>query len=129
MLASVYVTTGKIKSSVGGMGIDSSGSTGFAYDTAGTWTVISAATARTNLGLVIGVNVLAPDGSAASLTSFPTLDQNTTGSAGSVKSPATSGLATITGMGAGTTRVKTVRDANDTVLELGGSYTPTGTWN
>jgi hypothetical protein len=31
-------------------------------------------------------------------------------------------------MGAGETRVKTVRDANDTILELGGSYTPGGTW-
>lgn len=26
------------------------------------------------------------------------------------------------------TKVKTVRDASDTILELGGSYTPTGTW-
>lgn len=41
----------------------------------------SAADARTNLGLVIGTNVLAPNGSAASLTSFPTLNQNTTGNA------------------------------------------------
>jgi hypothetical protein len=72
--------------------------------------------------------LLATDGSAASLTSFPTLNQNTTGSAGSVKSPSTTGVITITGMGAGETRVKTVRDANDTILELGGSYTPTGTW-
>jgi len=32
-------------------------------------------------------------------------------------------------MGAGQTRAKTVRDADDTILELGGSYTPTGTWN
>jgi hypothetical protein len=40
--------------------------------------------ARTNLGLVIGTDVLAPTGSAASLTSFPTFNQNTTGSAGSV---------------------------------------------
>jgi hypothetical protein len=39
--------------------------------------------ARTNLGLVIGTDVLAPNGSAASLTSFPTLNQNTTGTAGS----------------------------------------------
>ena len=72
---------------------------------------------------------LTPTGSAASLTSFPTLNQSTTGSAASVKSPATTGLAQLTGMGAGTTRVKTVSDANDTILELGGSYTPTGTWN
>jgi hypothetical protein len=52
-----------------------------------------AATARTNLGLVIGTNVqapltagtdyLAPNGSAASLTNFPTLNQNTTGIAAS----------------------------------------------
>jgi hypothetical protein len=41
----------------------------------------TAAGARTNLGLVIGTDVLAPTGSAASLTSFPTLNQNTTGSA------------------------------------------------
>ncbi len=27
-----------------------------------------------------------------------------------------------------TNRAKTVRDAADTILELGGSYTPTGTW-
>jgi hypothetical protein len=41
------------------------------------------ATARTNLGLVIGTDVLAPTGSAASLTSFPTFNQNTTGTAAS----------------------------------------------
>jgi hypothetical protein len=58
-----------------------------------------------------------------------TLNQATTGSAGSLKSTATTGLMSITGPGAGTTRVKTVRDANDTILELGGSYTPTGTWD
>lgn len=50
-----------------------------------------AATARTNLGLVIGTNIqapltagtdyLTPTGSAASLTSFPLLNQNTTGNA------------------------------------------------
>ncbi len=50
-----------------------------------------AAAARTNLGLVIGTNVqapltagtdyLTPTGSAASLTNFPTLNQNTTGNA------------------------------------------------
>lgn len=60
---------------------------------------------------------------------IPTLNQNTTGSSGSLKSTATTGLMTITGPGIGTTRSKTVRDADDTILELGGSYTPTGTWN
>jgi len=44
----------------------------------------TAANARTNLGLVIGTDVLAPTGSAASLTSFPTLNQNTTGTASNV---------------------------------------------
>lgn len=43
--------------------------------------ITSAASARSNLGLVIGTNVLAPNGSAASLTSFPTLNQDTTGTA------------------------------------------------
>jgi hypothetical protein len=41
----------------------------------------SASAARTSLGLVIGTDVLAPTGSAASLTSFPTLNQNTSGTA------------------------------------------------
>lgn len=54
---------------------------------------------------------------------------NASGSAGSLKSPSTTGVAQLSGMGTGTTRVKTVRDANDTILELGGDYTPTGTWN
>lgn len=45
-----------------------------------------------------------------------------------VKSPATTGVTNITGPAAGTTRVKTVSDADDTILELGGSYSPTGTW-
>lgn len=49
----------------------------------------TASGARTNLGLVIGTDVLAPNGSAASLTSFPTLNQNTTGSAATVTGNAT----------------------------------------
>jgi hypothetical protein len=49
----------------------------------------TAANARTNLGLVIGTDVLAPNGSAASLTSFPTFNQNTTGSAATVAGNAT----------------------------------------
>ena len=44
----------------------------------------TAANARANLGLVIGTDVLAPNGSAANLTSFPTLNQNTTGNAATV---------------------------------------------
>jgi hypothetical protein len=58
---------------------------------------------------------------------FPTLNQNTTGSAASLSVSGQTGLVTVTGL-ASTNRVKTVRDAADTILELGGSYTPTGTW-
>lgn len=58
----------------------------------------------------------------------PTLNQNTTGSAASLSISGQVGLLTFTGL-TSTNRVKTVRDADDTVLELGGSYTPTGTWN
>ena len=49
----------------------------------------SASAARTSLGLVIGTDVLAPTGSAASLTSFPTFNQSTTGSAATVTGNAT----------------------------------------
>lgn len=59
---------------------------------------------------------------------WPTFNQSTTGSAASVKSTATTGLTQITGPSAGTTRVKTVRDADDTILELGGSYSPSALW-
>ncbi len=58
---------------------------------------------------------------------FPTLNQNTTGSAASLSISGQSGLMTVSGL-ASTNRIKTVRDAADTLLELGGSYTPTGTW-
>ncbi len=58
----------------------------------------------------------------------PTLNQNTTGSAASLSVVGQTGLFTVTGITT-TNRTKTVRDADDTLLELGGSYTPTGTWN
>lgn len=60
-------------------------------------------TARQNLGLEIGVDVLAPNGSAANLTNFPTLNQNTTGSASSLTTARTiwgqnfNGTANVTG--------------------------------
>lgn len=52
----------------------------------------------------------------------------TAAKAAALKSPATTGVTTVTGPAAGETRAKTVRDADDTLLELGGSYTPSGTW-
>ena len=59
--------------------------------------------------------------------SFPTFNQSTSGSAASLSISGQSGLLTFTGL-ASTNRIKTIRDAADTILELGGSYTPTGTY-
>src|SRR5947209_274999 len=59
-------------------------------------------------------------GNASNLTNFPTLNQNTTGSAASLSIIGQTALITFTGL-ASTNRIKTVRDAADTVLELGGS--------
>lgn len=58
-------------------------------------------------------------GTAASL--------NIGGSAASLSVSGQTGLLTVTGL-TSTNRAKTVRDAADTLLELGGSYTPSGTW-
>jgi len=44
-----------------------------------------------------------------------------------MKSVLTTGKISITGPAAGSTRAKTVRDADDTIIELGGTYTPTFT--
>jgi len=58
----------------------------------------AASEARANLGLVIGTDVLAPNGSAASLTNFPTLNQNTTGTAANV-----TGIVAVANGGTGVT--------------------------
>ena len=58
---------------------------------------------------------------------FAAPNASTTGSAGSLKSPTTTGLTTVTGPAAGQTRAKTVRDADDTILEVGTTVAaPTG---
>jgi hypothetical protein len=59
---------------------------------------------------------------------IPTNAAATSSSAASLSVSGQTGLMTVTGL-TSTNRAKTVRDAADTVLELGGSYTPTGTWN
>jgi hypothetical protein len=101
--------------------------------------------------------LLATNGSAASLTNFPnagivtaltggsgTLNlsgytlslasgqipnnaANTSGSAASLSISGQTGLLTIAGL-TSTNRIKTVLDTSDTLLELAGSYSPTGTW-
>lgn len=69
----------------------------------------------------------APSWATILASDIPTLNQNTTGSAASLSISGQTGLLTFTGL-TSTNRAKTVRDAADTILELGGSYTPTGTW-
>lgn len=68
--------------------------------------VESGSTLRSSLGLAIGTDVLAPNGSAASLTSFPTLNQNTTGTAANV-----SGVVAVANGGTGQTTATTARAA------------------
>ena len=58
---------------------------------------------------------------------FPTLNQNTTGSANSVKSNATTGLMQIAGPAAGQTRTVTVPDANATMARTDAAQSFTGT--
>jgi hypothetical protein len=58
----------------------------------------------------------------------------TAGNAGYLLAPLTTGRISVTGPGNGTTRVKTVRDADDTLLEAGGgtvgnAYQPNGYWD
>lgn len=91
----------------------------------------TASDARTNLGLVIGTDVLAPNGSAASLTSFPTFNQNTTGTASNVTGTvaianggtgATTAPDARTNLGLGTAAVLTAGAANGAAtLDAGGT--------
>jgi hypothetical protein len=90
---------------------------GGSYTPTGTWTSLTLVTPA--LGT--------PASGALTNCTFPTLNQNTTGSAASLSISGQTGLLTVTGL-TSTNRIKTIRDAADTLLELGGSYTPTGTW-
>ena len=91
----------------------------------------TAAAARTNLGLVIGTNVqaplvagtdyLAPNGSAANLTNFPTLNQNTTGNA------ATATLATTATTATNATTAGNITATSNTTLTSLSNLTTVGT--
>lgn len=73
------------------------------------------------------VQVLTNKDMSSGTNTWPTFNQNTTGSAAKLSISGQTGLLTFTGL-ASTNRIKTIRDAADTILELGGSYTPTGNW-
>jgi hypothetical protein len=90
-------------------------------------TFIGALTGTASGNLVSGGALGTPSSGTLSNCTFPTLNQDTTGSAGKISVSGQSGLISFTGI-TSTSRIKTVRDAADTILELGGSYTPTGTW-
>ena len=86
-----------------------------------------AQTAATFLAGPATAGPTAPTFRTIASTDIPTLNQNTSGSAASLSVSGQTGLITLAGT-TSTNRIKTVRDAADTILELGGSYTPTGTW-
>lgn len=83
-----------------------------------------------SVGSFVILNGVLGTPSSGTLTNctFPTLNQNTSGSAASLSISGQTGLLTFVGL-TNTNRAKTVRDAADTILELGGSYTPTGNWS
>jgi len=105
----------------------------------------TAATARTNLGLVIGTNVqaplvagtdyLVPTGSAASLTNFPTFNQNTTGNAttattaGNITATTNTTLTSLTNLATVGTITSGVWSGTSVAVEKGGTGATTLTAN
>lgn len=82
-------------------------------------------------GAVTAARFLRGDGTNVSMSAIqaadvPTLNQSTTGSAGSVKSNATTGVLQVAGPTAGTTRVMTTPDANFTAARTDAAQTFTG---
>ena len=135
------LSSGMASISFGTTGLTPATATGGAVTVAGTLNIANGGTGQGTAQLAInalagavvngqylrgnGTNVIM---SAIQAADVPTLNQSTTGSAASLSISGQTGLLTFTGL-ASTSRAKTVRDAPDTILELGGTYTPTGTWN
>lgn len=132
-----FGTGGTVLYSGGALGTPSSGTltsaTGLPISTGvsglGTGVATALAVNVGSAGAFVTFNGALGTPSSGTLTNctFPTLNQNTSGSAASLSISGQTGLLTFTGL-ASTGRIKTVRDAADTILELGGSYTPSGTW-
>jgi len=102
-----------------------------AIDQGGTGKTTQQDAINTLAGAVTAAQFLRGDGtdvkmSAIQASDVPTLNQNTTGSANSVKSNATTGLLQIAGPGAGSTRVMTTPDANFTAARTDAAQTFTG---
>ena len=133
-------TTGQITNTGSACGSGSAGVSSFTGDGAllnnsASTGVVTATLASTGVGYGVwgntGSSSAAPGYHALSsypAVAFPTLNQSTTGSAASLSISGQTGLLSFTGL-TSTNRIKTMRDAADTILELGGGYTPTGTWN
>jgi hypothetical protein len=113
--------------------------TGTASNVTGTVAVANGGTGQTTqqlalnaiAGAVTSGQYLRGNGSNVAMSAIqagdvPTLNQSTTGSAGSVKSNSTTGLLEVTGPAAGATRVMTTPNANFTAARTDAAQTFTG---
>ena len=117
----VFTDASKNLSTTGTLNIDQGGTGQTSAQTA-----INALAGATTSGQYLrgnGSNVVM---SAIQAGDVPTLNQDTTGSAGSVKSNATTGLMQITGPAAGQTRVVTIPNANATMARTDAGQTFSG---
>ena len=108
--------------------LNTNGSTSNVITENATGLTVGTITSGTWNGTAIGTSYLAGSGATTVNGSTCTLGSSCTPSAPNLSISGQTGLLSFTGL-TSTNRIKTVRDAADTLLELGGSYTPTGTWN
>ncbi len=93
------------------------------FDSFNRWTLTLPTAANLTGATVVGIQ----NGVSTQIPASVFQAINPAGSAASLSISGQSGLLSFTGL-TSTNRIKTVRDAADTFLELGGSYTPSGTW-